>query len=57
MAYIINADECQSCGACKSDCPTSCISMQNGSYAIDANVCVDCGTCLNSCGFGAISAE
>ena len=57
MAYVINSDECQACGACKSDCPTSCISMQSGSYAIDADVCVDCGTCLSSCGFGAISAE
>ena len=57
MAYVINSDDCQACGACKSDCPTSCISMQSGSYTIDANVCVDCGTCLNSCGFGAISAE
>ena len=57
MAYVINADECQACGACKSDCPTSSISMQNGSYAVDASACVDCGTCLSSCGFGAISAE
>lgn len=57
MAYIINGDECQACGACKSACPTACISMKGGSYAIDADTCVDCGTCLNSCGFGAISAE
>lgn len=57
MAYTISKDNCEACGACKSACPTSCISLKAGSYAIDEDACVDCGTCLSACGFGAISAE
>lgn len=57
MAYIISGDDCQACGACKSACPTSCISLQDGTYAIDKNTCVDCGTCVDECAFGAISAQ
>ena len=48
MAYIIN-DECINCGACESECPTSCISAGDDKYVIDAEACIDCGSCADAC--------
>ena len=56
MAYVIN-DECISCGACESECPTSAISEGDGKYVIDADTCIDCGACADVCPTDAISPE
>lgn len=48
MAYKIS-DECISCGACESECPTSAISQGDGLYVIDPNACIDCGACADVC--------
>ena len=48
MAYKIN-DECISCGACESECPTNAISAGDGKYQIDADVCIDCGAGAGVC--------
>jgi len=48
MAYVIN-DECISCGACESECPTSCISESDGKYVINQDECVSCGACAGVC--------
>jgi len=55
MAYIIT-DECVSCGACASECPTDAISEGPDKYIIDADVCTDCGTCAEVCPSDAIIA-
>ena len=34
MAYSINTDNCEMCGACKSACPVSAISMQGSYYQV-----------------------
>ena len=48
MAYTIS-DQCISCGACESECPTSAISAGDGKYVIDPDTCVECGACAGVC--------
>lgn len=48
MAYHITED-CISCGACESECPTSAISKGDTQYVIDADACVECGACASVC--------
>lgn len=52
MAFKIT-DECIACGACESECPTSCISEADGKFVIDADQCVSCGSCAGVCPVGA----
>jgi len=54
MAYVIS-NECISCGACVSECPTDAIAPGDGVYVIDADGCVDCGACAEACPVDAIS--
>ena len=54
MAYVIS-DDCISCGACESECPSSAISMGDAHYQVDADTCVDCGACASVCPVEAIS--
>lgn len=56
MAYVINQD-CISCGACESECPTNAISQGDDKFVIDANTCIDCGACADICPTSAISPE
>ncbi|MFA4839069.1 MAG: 4Fe-4S binding protein [Candidatus Neomarinimicrobiota bacterium] len=56
MAHIIS-DECISCGACVSECPSDAISEGDNKYVIDAGKCTDCDACTPVCPTGAISAE
>lgn len=55
MAHTIS-DECISCGACTSECPTEAISEGASQYQIDADACIDCGACADTCPTGAITA-
>ena len=48
MAYKIS-DECISCGACESECPTSAISQGEEIYVINPELCIDCGACNGVC--------
>ena len=52
MAYKITED-CVSCGACASECPTNAISQGDSIFVIDADACIDCGNCANVCPVGA----
>lgn len=56
MAHIIS-DECISCGACVSACPTSAITEGDSKMVIDSAACVDCGACEGVCPVGAPQAE
>lgn len=56
MAYFIN-EECISCGACESECPTNAISEGDGKFVIDAATCIDCGACVDSCAVDAIHPQ
>ena len=35
-------DECISCAACETECPTTSISLGDTIYVIDATTCVEC---------------
>ncbi len=54
MAYVIS-DDCVSCGACASGCPSGAISEGESHYEIDPDTCIDCGACAGTCPSGAIS--
>ena len=56
MAYHIN-EECISCGACASECPTEAISEGDATYVINPETCIDCGACADTCPVGAIQPE
>ncbi|MBF0315750.1 MAG: 4Fe-4S binding protein [Oligoflexia bacterium] len=53
MTHKITED-CVTCGACVSECPTNAISEGPDRYVIDANTCTDCATCVDACPAGAI---
>lgn len=57
MAYSINTESCEMCGACKSACPVSAIFMEDGTYHVDEETCVDCGSCESACGFYALAPK
>jgi ferredoxin len=52
MSYAIS-DECISCGACQSECPTEAISEGSDKYVIDPGKCTECGACDDVCPVGA----
>ncbi|HHX49684.1 MAG TPA: 4Fe-4S binding protein [Clostridiales bacterium] len=57
MAYVINKDECISCGVCEGECPVGAISAGDDAYVIDADECLSCGACMDACPQEAISEE
>jgi ferredoxin len=52
MSYKIN-DDCISCGACQSECPSEAISEGSDKYVIDPAKCTECGACADVCPVGA----
>ncbi len=54
MAYKIDKDACEMCGACKSACSVSAIKMNGVYYTVDEELCIDCESCVSACGFSAI---
>ncbi|HIT73822.1 ferredoxin [Tyzzerella sp. An114] len=52
MAYQIDSS-CIGCGACASECPTSCIAEDGGVFKVNEAECIECGSCANVCPVGA----
>ena len=48
MAYQIDPNICNACGACKDECPIDAI-VAGTVYHIDNEVCIDCGACESTC--------
>ncbi|MGL5314905.1 MAG: 4Fe-4S binding protein [Peptostreptococcaceae bacterium] len=53
--YIIN-DNCNTCGACISKCPTNCI-VRGEKYTIIQENCLHCGNCYLACKYDAIDKK
>lgn len=53
--YRINPSVCNSCGRCRSVCPSQCISVYD-KIIVSAH-CLSCGACLEACPFNAIIKE
>jgi ferredoxin len=47
--YVIDSDNCISCGACEVECPNGAISEGADSYVIDTAKCEGCADCVSSC--------
>ena len=50
IAYQIDAEKCQGCGACARNCPLEAIyEAEEKVYAIDRSKCIKCGVCIAVC--------
>jgi NADH:ubiquinone oxidoreductase subunit F (NADH-binding)/(2Fe-2S) ferredoxin len=55
LSYVIIAEKCKGCGACKRVCPAGAVSGEKKQvHTIDADMCVRCGACFEACKFKAI---
>jgi NADH:ubiquinone oxidoreductase subunit F (NADH-binding)/Pyruvate/2-oxoacid:ferredoxin oxidoreductase delta subunit len=55
LNYVIDADLCTGCTACKRVCPTDAISGKvKEPHVIDQETCIKCGVCVDTCKFNAI---
>ena len=52
--YLIEAGNCNGCGACESICPEDAVRMVSGVPVIDQQRCRECGACFDACTQGAI---
>jgi len=56
MSYMVDADKCKGCGACKRNCPSNAISGDlRHPHAVNPYKCTCCGNCETRCRFDAIS--
>jgi NADH-quinone oxidoreductase subunit F len=55
LSYMVLAEFCKGCGACKRVCPAGAISGEKKQpHKIDSDICVKCGACFEACKFKAI---
>jgi NADH:ubiquinone oxidoreductase subunit F (NADH-binding)/(2Fe-2S) ferredoxin/NAD-dependent dihydropyrimidine dehydrogenase PreA subunit len=55
VSYVILADKCTGCMACKKVCPVPCITGERKKpHLIDQQACIRCGACHTACRFDAI---
>ena len=58
LSYVVVAEKCIGCGACKRKCPVQCISGKPKEiHEIDSSRCIKCGQCFEACKFGAVKRQ
>ncbi|MGM0461528.1 MAG: 4Fe-4S binding protein [Fibrobacterota bacterium] len=50
----VNTRQCVGCGDCSNTCPTTAISVIEGTAFIDPSECIECGKCVEVCNWDAI---
>jgi len=56
LRYVILAETCTGCGACRRKCPVRAITGEpRAAHAIDQARCIKCGQCREVCKFNAVS--
>ncbi|HZT28719.1 MAG TPA: 4Fe-4S binding protein [Bryobacteraceae bacterium] len=53
----VDAEICQSCGACEARCQMDAIRSENGASQVDRGLCIGCGLCLSTCPSGALRMQ
>jgi NADH-quinone oxidoreductase subunit F len=57
-SFVINENNCKSCGLCAKACPVDAVSGTKGKpYSIDSKACISCGSCRNVCSFNAVDTK
>ncbi|MGA8055555.1 MAG: 4Fe-4S binding protein [Burkholderiales bacterium] len=54
MAYVVDKEDCQGCGACVDACPNEAIAIKRDVAVVIAAACADCGSCEPACPTAAI---
>jgi NADH:ubiquinone oxidoreductase subunit F (NADH-binding)/(2Fe-2S) ferredoxin len=55
ITYVVDAEKCNGCGACKKSCPHRAIQgKKKEPHRIDPQLCNKCGICTSECKFDAI---
>ncbi|HSA96326.1 MAG TPA: NADH-quinone oxidoreductase subunit NuoF [Acidobacteriota bacterium] len=58
IRYVVLAEKCTGCQACKNACPKNCIKgTLKDVHLIDQANCIKCGACQEACRFEAIEAQ
>lgn len=47
--YVVIEEECISCQACESECPTGALEMVDDIAHINQDTCDQCGDCSEAC--------
>lgn len=58
LYYVISAEDCIGCMACKRVCPTHAINGEKKEvHQINQEICIKCGACMEKCQFDAIHLQ
>lgn len=56
MAYVVDKERCEGCGACVDACPNEAIAIKLAVAVVSAAQCADCGCCEGACPSAALTA-
>jgi heterodisulfide reductase subunit A len=54
---FVNAEKCDLCGVCVSQCPTKAIKIEKDKLIVDGISCIGCGVCVPTCPKGALDLK
>jgi NAD-dependent dihydropyrimidine dehydrogenase PreA subunit len=57
MAYTVDSERCEGCGACVDACPNEAIRIVRLVAVVKAADCTECGGCEGACPVAAVRPE